>query len=109
MSRRCQFIIQDGKKMRCLPSSEREEILKVILSDRISKDKKYSPQRNNIHKSHKNCTSWIQPEISSSGERTSSNEEDKQKSSSRNRPIIANEGCVTSSHSNSLIDDNEQF
>lgn len=99
-------MIQDGKKMRCLPRSERDEILRAVLSDR----RRFSPQRNNIHKSHKNCTSWIQPEISSSGEKTSSNEEEKHKSSSRRSQIVnENASFVTSSHSNSFLDDVEQF
>ncbi|XP_074600271.1 leucine-rich repeat-containing G protein-coupled receptor 1 isoform X2 [Brevipalpus obovatus] len=128
VSRRSHLIIRDGKKMRLLPSSEREEILRKILgdnSDRLANRndgiRKYSPQRNNIHKSHKNCSSWVAQE-NSSGEKSSSTEEDKlggrggrannntnHTSKQQQSPQVVSENAsyVMSGHSNSAGEDIE--
>lgn len=114
--------------MRLLPSSEREEILRKILGDNsdrlagrgIDGVRKYSPQRNNIHKSHKNCSSWVAQE-NSSGEKSSSTEEDKlggrranhtnygTKQQQSSSPQVASENAsyVMSGHSNSAGEDIE--
>src|SRR5438309_7185121 len=62
-------------KLNRLPQHEREAILKRVLAPDFGVPRA-NPARtvscNNIHKSHKNCTSWVQRESSSSGENKSS-------------------------------------
>ncbi|XP_015790702.1 leucine-rich repeat-containing G-protein coupled receptor 4-like isoform X2 [Tetranychus urticae] len=127
------LIIKNGKELRRLPSSERDEVLRKMLGDSTlaptTAGKNVVPSVwttsnscTSIHKSHKNCTSWIQRD-SSSGEKSSAGNNN---SSSNGTAIeiikrekrcycckhckripIENGSFVLSSHSNSAADDTE--
>lgn len=106
-------------KLNRLPEPEREAILRRVLG--TERGPRANPSRtvscNNIHKSHKNCTSWVQRESSSSGEKSSHSNNDLDgellHSWAREKPIAAtrcpleNVGFAMSSHSNSAADESE--